>query len=345
VLDKQSVLLTLQDLGMGAEVYDRFRQLITLPHGIILVTGPTGCGKTTTLYAALNEINDPGEKVITTEEPVEFDVDGIVQVNINEGVGLTFARCLRAILRQDPDRILVGEIRDLETAQIAVQAALTGHLVLSTLHTNSAAATVTRLIDMGVEPFLLTSTLQAIIGQRLVRTICPSCKVEYRPTLEELHEFGFEPEDVADITFYEGAGCPDCANTGYKGRMGIFEMLEIDDSLRELILRRASADEVQEAAIKAGLMTMRQDGWLKICMGETTFDEVARQTVAESKPDSRRAAPAAQPVALGTPASPAAEPQVTEKHNEHTAPGEEARRAGAGPSPDSFEDPGTYVKR
>lgn len=344
VLDRSMMMIGIRQIGMNQEVLDRFVKICKRPNGIILVTGPTGCGKTTTLYAALNEINDPGEKVITTEEPVEFDVDGIVQVNINEGVGLTFARCLRAILRQDPDRILVGEIRDLETAQIAVQAALTGHLVLSTLHTNSAAATVTRLIDMGVEPFLLTSTLQAVIGQRLVRTICPSCKVEYRPKLEELHEFGFEPEDVADITFYEGAGCPDCANTGYKGRMGIFEMLEITDGIRELILQRASADEVQELAIREGLLTMRQDGWLKVCMGDTTFDEVARCTLADPKYDTKKQVQAVPVMAETAPQAPSPAAPSQPRLNEHTSPGEEARRPSPSPSPESFGDTGTLVR-
>jgi len=205
-----------------------------------------------------------------------------VQVNINPTVNLTFAACLRSILRQDPDVILVGEIRDVETAQIAIQAALTGHLVYSTLHTNSAAATITRLIDMGVEPFLITSTLEAVLGQRLVRTICPSCKTIYVPTDEELLDFSVARDEVSDVSFYRGAGCDDCHFTGYKGRMGIFECLGLDDDIRELVLARATTDEIHALAVHKGMQTMRNDGWLKICLGVTTFEEVARQTPRES---------------------------------------------------------------
>ncbi|MCX7765709.1 MAG: ATPase, T2SS/T4P/T4SS family, partial [Candidatus Sumerlaeia bacterium] len=232
ILDKSMMMLGLDQLGMTKSVIEKFRKLITLPNGIILVTGPTGCGKTTTLYAALQEVNDPGVKIITTEDPVEFEVPGLVQVNINPQVGLTFARCLRSILRQDPDIILVGEIRDLETAQISVQASLTGHLVFSTLHTNSAAATITRLLDMGVEPFLITSTLEAVVGQRLVRLICPNCKQPYKPTPEELADFGATPEEVRDITFYKGVGCDDCHFTGYRGRIGIFELMVATEEVK-----------------------------------------------------------------------------------------------------------------
>ncbi|MCX7626266.1 MAG: ATPase, T2SS/T4P/T4SS family, partial [Candidatus Sumerlaeaceae bacterium] len=213
ILDKNMAMLGVQQIGMMPDVLEVFLKLIQRPNGIILVTGPTGCGKTTTLYAALNELNSPTEKIITTEDPVEYQLDGLVQVNINTNVGLTFARCLRAILRQDPDIILVGEVRDVETAQIAIQASLTGHLVFSTLHTNSAAGAVTRLIDMGVEPFLITSTLEGVIGQRLVRLICPMCKRPYTPTKEELDEFATTPEEVADITFFHGEGCDECAHT------------------------------------------------------------------------------------------------------------------------------------
>ncbi|MBI1785259.1 type II/IV secretion system protein, partial [Candidatus Sumerlaeota bacterium] len=240
--------------------------------------GPTGCGKTTTLYAGLAEIKDPGDKLITVEDPVEYELPGIVQVNINEAVGLTFAKCLRSILRQDPDTVLVGEIRDVETAQIAVQASLTGHLVFSTLHTNSASATITRLIDMGVEPFLITSSVQAVIGQRLVRTVCPTCRATYRPSLEELEDFGVAPEDARDKTFYHGEGCHECGHTGYRGRMGLFELLEITDEIRDMILDQAGTDEIQEVARRNGMITMRRDGWLKICLGLTTFEEVARET-------------------------------------------------------------------
>jgi type II secretion system protein E len=283
ILDKNMALLGVQQIGMMPDVLEVFLKLIQRPNGIMLVTGPTGCGKTTTLYAALNELNSPTEKIITTEDPVEYQLDGLVQVNINPNVGLTFARCLRAILRQDPDIILVGEVRDIETAQIAIQASLTGHLVFSTLHTNSAAGSVTRLIDMGVEPFLLTSTLEGIIGQRLVRLICPVCKRPYTPTKEELDEFAVTPEEVADITFFHGEGCDECAGTGYKGRIGIFELLRMTEEIRDLVLERATTDEIQEVAVKQGMKTMRQDGWMKICLGITTFEEVARQTPRESR--------------------------------------------------------------
>lgn len=282
LLDKTMMMLGIRQVGMTPEVLEKFMKLVERPNGVLLVTGPTGSGKTTTLYAAINEINDPTEKIITTEDPVEYQVEGLVQVNINAGVGLTFARCLRAILRQDPDTILVGEIRDVETAQIAIQAALTGHFVFSTLHTNSAAATITRLIDMGVEPFLITSTLAGIVGQRLVRMICPNCRKPYRPTVEELADFGTTPEEVADITFWKGEGCEECAHTGYKGRIGIYELLEATDEVKYLILDRASTDEIHAKGLEQGMKTMRQDGWLKICLGVTTFDEVAKHTPKES---------------------------------------------------------------
>ena len=282
LLDKNMMRIGVQQIGMTHDVLETFLKLIERPNGILLVTGPTGCGKTTTLYAALNEINDPTEKIITTEDPVEYQLDGIIQININTAVDLTFARCLRAILRQDPDVILVGEIRDVETAQIAVQASLTGHLVFSTLHTNSAAGAVTRLIDMGVEPFLINSTLEGIIGQRLVRTICSSCKHPYKPLPEELEDFGVKAEDVSDITFFKGAGCDECSHTGYRGRLGIFELLPVSDEVRDLIYNRASTDEIHALALKQGMKTMRQDGWLKICAGITTFEEVAKHTPRET---------------------------------------------------------------
>jgi type II secretion system protein E len=283
ILDRSIMMLGIEQLGMTKDTLEKFRKLIRKPNGIVLVTGPTGCGKTTTLYAALNEINDPGYKIITTEDPVEYEVPGIIQVNINPQVGLNFAICLRHIVRQDPDIILVGEVRDLETAQISIQASLTGHLVFSTLHTNSAAATITRLIDMGVEPFLITSTLEAIMGQRLIRTLCLNCRRPYTPTPEELEDFGATPEDVRDITFYKGAGCDDCAYTGYKGRLGIFELLVMTDEIRELVLQRATTDQLHAMAVHQGMSTMRNDGWLKICLGVTTFEEVARQTPKETK--------------------------------------------------------------
>jgi type II secretion system protein E len=278
LLDKTMMLIGVQQIGMTEAVLERFMKIVERPNGILLVTGPTGSGKTTTLYAALNEINDPTEKIITTEDPVEYQLDGLVQININPNVGLTFARCLRAILRQDPDVILVGEIRDTETAQIAIQASLTGHLVFSTLHTNSAAATVTRLVDMGVEPFLITSTLEGIIAQRLVRTICANCKRPYIPTEEELADFGTTRDEVSDITFFKGEGCDDCAQTGYKGRLGIFELLVITDEIRDLILEKATTDDIQRVALEQGMKSMRQDGWTKICFGVSTFEEVAKHT-------------------------------------------------------------------
>ncbi len=283
ILDKSMMMLGVGQLGMTKDVLEEFMKIIRLPNGIVLVTGPTGCGKTTTLYAALSDINNPEDKIITTEDPVEYELPGIIQINVNPKVGLTFAACLRSILRQDPDIILVGEVRDLETGQTAVQASLTGHLVFSTLHTNSASGTITRLLDMGVEPFLITSTLEAIVGQRLIRTICPNCKRPYQPTPEELEEFGVTPQDVADIVFYKGVGCDECAYTGYKGRMGIFELMVITEEVRDLILRRSSTDEIQAMALHQGMITMRQDGWLKVCLGLTTFEEIARQTPQGSK--------------------------------------------------------------
>ncbi|MCX7011653.1 MAG: GspE/PulE family protein [Candidatus Sumerlaeota bacterium] len=336
VLDRSVMEVGVSQIGMTKEVLERFLRICRRPNGIVLVTGPTGCGKTTTLYAALKEIYDPGEKLITTEEPVEYDLDGIVQVNINERVGLTFAACLRSILRQDPDKILVGEIRDLETAEIAIQASLTGHLVFSTLHTNSAALTVTRLIDMGVEPFLITSTTQAVIGQRLMRSICPTCKTIHQPAPEELREFGYEPKEVADLTFYEGRGCSDCNQTGYKGRMGIFELLEVNDAIRELILQRASADDLYIQAIKDGMMTMRQDGWLKICLGYTTFEEVSRQTPVEEESVRRLQKQLARERQEGRRGEEALAPRAAAA-SKSMAPGEEAAPA-TGPAPDQFGD-------
>jgi type II secretory ATPase GspE/PulE/Tfp pilus assembly ATPase PilB-like protein len=267
---------------MSQDVLDTFLKNIKKPNGIVLVTGPTGCGKTTTLYAGINAIKNVEDKLITTEDPVEYQVDGIVQININEAVGLTYGRCLRSILRQDPDKILVGEIRDLETARISIQAALTGHLVFSTLHTNSAAGTITRLIDMGVEPFLITATLQAILGQRLLRTICPSCRAPYTPTDDELQEFGTLREDISDMVFYQGPGCDDCSFTGYKGRMGLFEMLAMTEEIADLVLEQASTDDIHSKAIEQGMASLRQDGWIKICMGLTTFSEVATHTPMEA---------------------------------------------------------------
>ncbi|CAN5219242.1 hypothetical protein BH09SUM1_BH09SUM1_26330 [soil metagenome] len=283
VLDKSAMMIGVSQIGLQKEVLEPFLKRAQKPNGIIMVTGPKGSGKTTTLYATLKEVYDPGTKFITTEDPVEFELQGIVQVNINAKVGLTFAACLRSILRQDPDVILVGEIRDVETAQIAIQAALTGHLVLSTLHTNSAAATITRLVDMGIEPFLLTSTMEAVIGQRLLRTICPTCKSPYFPTDEELAEFGVTREEVEGIDFMQGRGCEDCNFSGYKGRMGIFEMMEVTESIKELIIQRATTDDLHAMAVHEGMVTLRQDGWLKICLGLTSFEEVSKHTIPETE--------------------------------------------------------------
>jgi type II secretory ATPase GspE/PulE/Tfp pilus assembly ATPase PilB-like protein len=283
VLDKSTMMIGIRQLGFQQDVLNEVLKEASKPNGIVLVTGPTGCGKTTTLYSILNEIFDSGMKFITTEDPVEYELAGIVQVNINAKVDLTFARCLRAILRQDPDVILVGEIRDVETAQISIQAALTGHMVFSTLHTNSAAATVTRLVDMGLEPFLLSSTLRGVVGQRLIRTICPSCRDVHIPTDKDLTEFAVTREQVEDITFYKGRGCDDCNKTGYKGRLGIFEFMRVTDEICELILQRSTTDEIHALAVHQGMQSMRTDGWMKVCMGVTTFDEVARQTPSESE--------------------------------------------------------------
>ncbi|MDK2972498.1 MAG: ral secretion pathway protein [Candidatus Sumerlaeota bacterium] len=287
VLDKSAMMIGVRQLGFQQEILEKLLNEARKPNGIVLVTGPTGSGKTTTLYAVLAEVFDSGLKFITTEDPVEYELPGIIQVNINPKVNLTFAACLRAILRQDPDVILVGEIRDVETAQISIQAALTGHMVFSTLHTNSAAATVTRLVDMGIEPFLLTSTLRAVVGQRLIRTICPSCKEPYIPSDLELEEFAVTREEVEEITFFHGHGCDNCNFTGYKGRLGIYELMCISEELNELILQRASTDEIHALALHQGMETMRSDGWLKICLGVTTFEEVSRQTPREDEETAR----------------------------------------------------------
>ncbi len=283
VLDKSTMMIGIRQLGFQKEVLDILLKEARKPNGIVLVTGPTGSGKTTTLYSVLSEVYDSGLKFITTEDPVEYELPGIVQVNINAKVQLTFAACLRSILRQDPDIILVGEIRDVETAQISVQAALTGHMVFSTLHTNSAAATITRLVDMGIEPFLLTSTLRCVVGQRLIRTICPSCKEPYIPTDDDLEEFAVSRDEVEDITFYHGRGCDDCNFTGYKGRLGIFEVMKVTEELNELVLQRSTSDEIHALAVHQGMATMRSDGWLKICLGVTTFDEISKQTPRETE--------------------------------------------------------------
>ena len=281
VLDRAQVNLDLEQLGFREEELTAVRQLIKKPHGIIIVTGPTGCGKTTTLYSCLRELNSPEVKILTSEDPVEYDLDGMIQVQVKPEIGLTFARCLRHFLRQDPDIILVGEIRDLETAQIAVQASLTGHLVFSTLHTNDAPSSIARLIDLGLEPFLVTATLEAVLAQRLARKICLNCKEQYQPSETQLMELGLRPEDVAGRVFYYGRGCDYCNNTGYKGRQALFELMIMDDELRELIMKHASTAVLRAEARKRGMRTLREVGLLAIYDGVTTIEEVVRETLTE----------------------------------------------------------------
>ncbi|MCK5654658.1 MAG: type II secretion system ATPase GspE [Candidatus Aureabacteria bacterium] len=275
ILDRSNVQLDIEALGLAEDIMKSMEKLIERPNGIIIATGPTGCGKTTTLYSCLRRINRIEDKIITTEDPVEYDIEGIIQVAINESIGLTFARCLRSILRQDPDKIMVGEIRDLETAEIAVQASLTGHLVFSTLHTNDAAGSITRMIDMGAEPFLITSTLQAILAQRLLRTICPKCKTEFKPTEEMLMEIGLTPEDIKGKKLYYGKGCDNCNKSGYKGRIGVYELLLVTDEIRELIMEKAPAVAIKEKASELGMVTLHDDAILKLYDGLTTIEEVA----------------------------------------------------------------------
>ena len=277
VLDRTVVSLSIDDVGMLEDTKKRIRTLIIKPNGIILATGPTGCGKTTTLYGCMKEINKIEYKVITTEDPVEYDLKGVIQVPINAKIGLTFASSLRHILRQDPDIIMVGEIRDAETAQIAIQASLTGHLVFSTIHTNDASGTITRLIDMGVEPFLVTSTLEAVLAQRLVRKICVFCKEEYTPEPEMLSDLGITPEMAAGKKFYRGAGCVKCNNSGYKGRTGLFELLVLNDKIRALVIEKAHTALIRDAAIEAGMKTLLSDGIEKIFLGATSAEEVLKE--------------------------------------------------------------------
>lgn len=278
VLDQSAVGLELERLGMPDDVYENFTEDINMPNGIILVTGPTGSGKTTTLYAALDRRNEVGVKILTAEEPVEYDIDGIVQVNANHRIGLTFASILRAYLRQDPDVILVGEIRDLETAQIAIQASLTGHLVFSTLHTNDSAGAVTRMVDMGLEPFLIASTIQSVMGTRLVRTICKECKTEYPPDDLQLKSLGLDRQAIGDNPFYYGAGCGNCHDTGYHGRRGIYEYLKITDPIRELITERRPTVVIRDRARELGMRTLREDGIRCILDGLTTLEEIVKYT-------------------------------------------------------------------
>jgi type IV pilus assembly protein PilB len=281
VLDRGNVNLDLDKLGMREEELHAIRQLISKPNGIVIVTGPTGSGKTTTLYSALRELNDPSSKLITAEDPVEYDIDGIVQCQIEPKFELTFGKILRSMLRQDPDVVLVGEIRDKETAEIAVQASLTGHLVFSTLHTNDAPSAIARMLDLGLEAFLITATLEGIVAQRLVRKICASCKTQYTPTEEQLMELELRLEDVVGQVFYYGKGCEACNNTGYKGRMGLYEIMTFDDDLRDKIVAHASTQVLRMEAKKRGMRTLRQAGLMAIYDGVTTIEEVVRETLTE----------------------------------------------------------------
>lgn len=278
VLDKSTVSLSLDQIGMDGEVKEKIRSVIKRPNGIFLTTGPTGSGKTTTLYSCLREINKIEYKIITTEDPVEYDIEGIIQVAINPKIDLTFAKTLRHILRQDPDIIMVGEIRDTETAEIAIQSALTGHLVLTTLHTNDAPGAITRLTDMGVEPFLITSTIRAVLAQRLVRKICAKCKKEHNPPEHQIKEFGIAFEKMKKMIFYKGEGCSECNGSGYKGRTGLYELFIVNDNIQELVIKHATPARIREAACASGMMTLREDGLKKVAEGVTTIEEVIRET-------------------------------------------------------------------
>jgi general secretion pathway protein E/type IV pilus assembly protein PilB len=279
ILDKDRMNFSLRGIGMDQDVYAQFRQLISQPHGIILVTGPTGSGKTTTLYSALAEIKDERTKIITTEDPIEYQLNGINQIQVHTKVGLTFATSLRSILRHDPDVVLVGEIRDLETAENAVQASLTGHLVFSTLHTNDAAGAFMRLMDMGVEPFLVCSTVEGVMAQRLVRTLCQECREAFVPAPDDVPaDFPLEACLNNGATIYREVGCRECRQTGYRGRTGVYELLVTSDEVRKLASERAPTNIVKQAAASSGMRTLRQDGWHKVCRGQTTIDEVLRVT-------------------------------------------------------------------
>jgi len=281
VLDRSQAMFDLGALGLRPDDHETLRQLIHKPNGIIIVTGPTGCGKTTTLYSALDELNDIGTKIITTEDPIEYDIDGIIQVQMKPAIGLKFARCLRHILRQDPDIILVGEIRDLETAEISAQSSLTGHIVFTTLHTTDAPSSIARLLDLGVEPFLLTATIEGIMSQRLVRKICESCKTAFEPSEAQLMELQLAPDDIKGKKFYYGRGCSKCNGTGYRGRTGIFEIMVFNDEIRDLVMNQASTAVLRAAGQKAGMRLLRDNGLEAIYDGITTIDEVVKETIME----------------------------------------------------------------
>ncbi|NQT81789.1 type II secretion system ATPase GspE [bacterium] len=278
ILDKESLLLGLAELGFSSDDQKTYEKLIQLPHGVLLITGPTGSGKTTTLYACLNYINRPDRKIITVEDPIEYMLSGINQVHVKEDIGLTFAAALRSMLRQAPNVIMVGEIRDLETAEIAVNASLTGHLVFSTLHTNDAPGAFTRLIDMGVKPFLVASALQSVMAQRLVRKICPECTQPYDPPSHELEAMGLTHDDVKGANLRKGAGCSSCNNTGHRGRIGIFELMTVNEDIQKLVYQCVPATEIRKVARQYGMKTLREDGMLKVLGGVSTFDEVMRIT-------------------------------------------------------------------
>ena len=282
LLDKSAVLLDLEELGLGGTRLEQFKNLITRPYGILLVTGPTGSGKTTTLYAALSRINSPDVNIITVEDPIEYELRGIGQIHVNPKIDLTFAAGLRSILRQDPDVIMVGEIRDGETAEIAIQASLTGHLVFSTLHTNDAAGAVTRLVEMGIEPFLVSSSVLAILAQRLVRGLCVNCREAYLPPPEGLAELGLKAEDLPEGHLYRAKGCPVCKNTGYRGRTGIYELLRVDEATRALVMKGADAGTIKDDARRRGMLTLRDDGTRKLVRGVTSAEEVLRVTHEEA---------------------------------------------------------------
>ena len=281
VLDRSQAMFDLAALGLRTDAQEIIRQLIHKPNGIIIVTGPTGCGKTTTLYSALHELNDIGTKIITTEDPIEYDIDGIIQVQMKPAIGLVFARCLRSILRQDPDIILVGEIRDLETAEIAAQSSLTGHIVFTTLHTTDAPSSIARLLDLGIEPFLLTATIEGIVSQRLVRKICENCKTAFEPSEAQLMELQLTPDDIKGKKFHYGRGCSKCNGTGYRGRTGVFEIMVFNDEIRDLVMNQASTAVLRSAGQKAGMRLLRDNGLEAIYDGITTIDEVVKETIME----------------------------------------------------------------
>jgi general secretion pathway protein E len=281
ILEKGQVF-SLDGIGMSGDTLETFRKIIRLPHGILLVSGPTGSGKSTTLYSAISEINEPDLNILTIEDPVEYEVTGIGQVQVNHKINLTFASALRAFLRQDPDVILVGEIRDRETAENAVQASLTGHMVFSTIHTNDSASAFARLTDMGVEPFLVASSLAGVVAQRLVRRLCPDCKREHVPSDAELKDLGIQREQLLGHTIFEAVGCEVCQGVGYRGRVGIYEFLHASDEIKELVIENADAGRVKKAAVALGMRTLREDGFIKVLEGLTSLDEVMRVTQNDS---------------------------------------------------------------